>query len=185
MLDSFYNRERSAALLEISTRIDADASAGGLGYMLPLLYRALGGGIIQIFRDRTSSAGTDYPEMRAEAARLIGKIGNFESVEILVKVLEQEKENTVSSAIISALGELGTNNRNISLQAVYNKIVSASAGDGEDRMAAAAIGAVEKISAYSGNFNTAYGTRTLIEIYRGNYSKNIKVGARDALGRMK
>lgn len=185
MLDSFYSRDRSRALSEISERISNNEAEGGFDYLLPLLYRALGEGIIQIFRDRTSSSGTDYPEMRAEAARLTGRIGNFESVEILVKVLEYEKESIVSAAIIDALGELGTNNRNISLQAVYNKIRTAGSSGGKDRMAAAAIGAIEKIAAYSGDTDTAYGRRTLIEIYRGNYSKKIRESAIDALRRIK
>jgi len=176
MIDSPSVDDREKAVIEIALRIDEQPPGSGPGYMLPLLYRALGGG-------RLSAAG--YPSVRAEAARLIGLIGNFESLEILVAALEEEDDNTVNAAIIDALGTLGTNYRNLSLQTVYNKIHGRSGRPGDDRVAAAAVRTVGLISNYSGNYGTGLATGILIDIYRGHYSKSIRDSAKAELRRMR
>jgi outer membrane protein assembly factor BamB len=185
MLDTPSLSNREMVLSDIAERIGSSTGSGGLNYILPLLYRALGEGRLRIFSGGMAGSSTDYPSIRSESARLIGRIGDFESVGFLVKMLEEEEDNIVCAAIIDALGELGTNNRKMSLQAVYTKIESGRTTGTDDRIAASAIKAVELISEYSGSSGSGYGYRILLEIYRGNYSKNIRDSAKDLLRRMK
>ncbi|MBI9105366.1 MAG: PQQ-binding-like beta-propeller repeat protein [Spirochaetales bacterium] len=185
MLESSSADDMEKALAEIGRSIDMKPENRGLSYILPLLYRAIGEDRIPGRQRGNIAMGSDFPAIRAGAADLIGRIGDFYSVEILTRVLEGEADTVVCEAIINALGELGTNYRNISLESVYNKNKGHSGRAGDYRVAAAAVRAVGLITDYSGNIDSEYGYRTLIEIYSGNYSKNIRESAKAALRGMR
>ena len=172
--------DKLRAIKEIGERIAAEGIDRGEQYLLHLLHTALAEGSINT-TVRAGARSEDYPAVRREAARLIGIYGNFESIELLVSVLSVEKRYEVSAAIIRALGELGADYNAQPLAVIYNTVRKDNNGSAYASLAAAAIDAVAKITDYSGVPLSDYGYRTLIEIYRGNYSSGIKKTAGEVL----
>ena len=171
--------DKLKAVKEIGNRIAADGADKGERYLLHLLHTALTEGNMRLSLN-TSSAG-DYPAVRREAARLIGLYGTFESIELLTAVLTEEKQYDVSAAIINALGALGSDYNYLPQWSIYNKVIKDNNGSAYEMLAQAAIEAAGKIIEYSGITGAGYGYRTLMEIYRGNYSSGIRKKAGEVL----
>ncbi len=192
-LDYLYLREaivngdqdvRMEAVEEIGDRIEAGGTERGERYLLHLLYIALTDGSRRITVNRPAAAN-DYPAIRRKAAELIGKYGNFQSVELLTQVLAEEKHYDVSAAIISALGSLGTDYDNLSQWAIYNKVIDDNNGSAYDMLAGAAISAIAEINRYTGDLGSGYGYRALQTIYRGKYSAGTRKLAGEVLRSMR
>ncbi|MDC7226690.1 MAG: PQQ-binding-like beta-propeller repeat protein [Spirochaetales bacterium] len=172
--------EKLEAIEEIGSRIAAEGIDRGEQYLLHLLHLALTEGNIR--RTITAdSRSNDYPAVRREAAKMIGLYGNFESIELLTAVLEEEKHYDVSAAIMRALGELGTDYDNLPLISIYNKVIKDNNGSAHSGLALAAMDAVADITEYSGVPGSFYGYRALMEIYKGHYSSGIKRKAGEVL----
>ncbi|HAK47437.1 MAG TPA: hypothetical protein DCO79_16145, partial [Spirochaeta sp.] len=148
--------EKLDAVEEIGNRIAAEGIDRGEQYLLHLLHMALTEGNIRRIISE-GSRSNDYPAIRREAARLIGLYGNFESIELLTAVLAEEEHYDVSAAIIAALGELGADYNSLPQIAIYNKVIKDNNGSAYGGLALAAIGAVAKISEYTGVPGSGYG----------------------------
>lgn len=168
------------AIEEIGERIAAEGIDRGEQYLLHLLHTALSEGNIR----RTVSAGSrssDYPAVRREAAKMIGLYGNFESIDLLTTVLNEEEHYDVSAAVIGALGTLGADYNGLPQISIYNKVKNDNNRSAHDSLALAAIGAIGRITEYTGVPGSGYGYRTLMEIYMGNYSSVVKRKAGEVL----
>lgn len=169
-LQSGDKKDKLDALAEIKERIAADGVDRGEYYLLHLVHQTLTGAM----QNRI------YPEVRAEAANILGAYGNFESVELLVSALEEEEYSHVSASIIRALGNLGTDYKGLASKAVYNKIVRENSAM-YDRLVLAAVEASERILLYNGISSTGYAHRVLLEIMRGPYSSAMRRKAVEVL----
>ncbi len=176
--------DKIRALEEISDRIAAEGADRGENYLLHLVHLALSESLLTM-ESGIFPAADDYPSVRKKAADILGKYGNFESIELLTVVLGEEKYEDASASMILALGSLGSDFNGLPLEAIYNKVVIDDNGKGSERLALAAVSAVGKITDYSGAAVSGYGYRTLLEIFRGNYSAGTRRKAGEVLRSMK
>lgn len=175
--------DKKAAVDEIALKLEGGKGASRReDYLLQLLYEVLSQGSLS-FTVRGRTSYNDTPKVKIKASDLIGRYGNFESVEILSAILAEEEDYTVSIAIIKALGQLGTNYKGMPMHAIYNKVVNDNSSTAYNNLALAVIEACQNIREYCGDGSGGLYSATLFTIYRGHYSAAVRKKAVEALRR--
>ena len=93
------------ALQYIEEALENDTGSRDLTQIQTSLSSLAGEGVLS--QSRTNGRLTnDYPQVRAEACRLLGKINSPESRDTLTKIALAEKESWVAASAIKSLGEI-------------------------------------------------------------------------------
>ncbi len=184
LLESDSVDQKKKALSEIYERILDDREDRGENYLLPLLYKAMTEGRTRVNTAGGYASSNNYPSVRAEAARLAGYAGNLETIELLVSLLDGEKDGEVRVQMIRALGRLNSDYKGLVLPALYRQIRGDFTGIPDEKIATTTVDAVISIIMYSGVKASGFGLKLLLEISRGPYSSGTRARASDALRRI-
>ncbi len=131
-----------------------------------------------------------YPEVRRRACKLLGELGGEISRDTLIDITQKDDETMVLSQAVYALGIIGMNENNQSLEAIAQVIdADAKKVRVDDNLAIASLLAIEKIAKKNGGFEEEpdpfFIFRSIIKIKEGNYSPNVKKWADMLLDRLK
>ena len=182
MLGSPLLDDRMASLAEIEDMLDRQPESCGPDWLLPLLYDAAAAAPGPGNGSGAADDSGTYPQARAKAVQLLGRIGSIESSTVIADMLGRERDTLVASAMMEALGSLGSNCGNMVLGAIYGRMSRLSGLQRDDRAAIAAVRAIDLLHRYSGAGRDLYAGRVLLDIYRGNYSRVVRDEARIVLG---
>ena len=181
MIDSVDIDRKREALDEIAERMSGDSPQRGDSYLLHLLHRSLAEGALRFDAAGGMDSISSYPPVRSRAAYLAGRLGNLETVDILLSMLQEEDDPLVAASIISALGRLGSDYGGAVQEAVYRRLKRGYNGMPDDRIAMAAAEAAERFYDYNGGAASGYSYRILTEILRSGYSNAARKRAKEVL----
>jgi outer membrane protein assembly factor BamB len=175
-------RDAAARLLaEIRARVKAGFPDGSGWYVSRILERIASGGLHNpVYRNMRIV--NDWPELRAEAADLLGTIGSLESRMLLISILTSEYDDVAKSSEIAALGSLGSDPDGASSRAIAAVFSKSGAGHPEGRIAAAAVGAIGRLIAYGGGIPDPSASSLLIAVLSGRYPESLRAAAQNFLG---
>ena len=125
----------------------------------------------------------DFPELRQQAAQLLGTHGDLSSREQLLELLKNEWAEVVIDKAVQALSELGGIGDGRGTALLLRKLRSTS-GRRDDSLAAAAIHYVRREFRFHGELRTT--TIELLQtIYQGGYSRSLRLRAMETLRGLK
>jgi len=106
----------------------------------------------------------NYPEIRRQAVKYLGQIGNEEARKSLIVILQSENEPAVLQETIKALGDIGTNENNETAANIAWIMDRNNNLNPDNLMALATIDAFEKIAKRNNGLNSPEAVQTLIRI---------------------
>ncbi len=115
-----------------------------------------------------------FPDVRTEAARLLGLVGSTRSRQALIQVIASEYDSIALSAEIEALGSLASDSDGASSRAIAAALSRAGTSPPDDRVASAALNAFERIGAYEGETDEPAAIAALLAISRGDFPQQIR-----------
>jgi hypothetical protein len=176
------NRDILLRLLsEIRSRIVSDSLGKSTWYVVRQLEHLVGEGVLDPVYQNMKLVN-DFPEVRAEAAALLGITGSLGSRDVLIKVIGAEKESMALAAEIDALGMIGSDADGASARAVAEAVFRGETPD--NLVAAAAVFALDRLAAYEGVIKDPAAISALIRISRGGFSRKVRDGALSVLSHM-
>lgn len=168
------NRDILLLLLAgIRERIEDHSIGKSTWYVVRLLEQFSGEGLLNpVYRNMRVI--NNFPDVRTEAARLLGLVGSTRSRQALIQVIGNEYDPIALSAEIEALGSLASDSDGSSSRAVAAALSRAGMSPPDDRIAAAALDALERIDAYEGGTGEPAAVAALFAIYRGDFPQQIR-----------
>lgn len=123
----------------------------------------------------------DFPDLRAEAADLLGRVGSTSSRYALVRAVRAETDGVALAAEIRALGAIASDGDGSSVSAILQAFARRAALPPDSRLASAVVGAVARIAVYEGTVAEPSAVTALIAISRGGYDPAVKAAALSVL----
>jgi len=162
-------------LAEVRSRISQGTLGKSTWYVVRLLEQLAGTGLISpVYQNQ--KVINDFPDLRAEAAELLGVVGSAGSRWALIRVLGAESDSLALSAEIRALGALSVDADGASVRAIAAAFARAEGVPPDNRLAAATVGALDGIAAFMNAMSPA-AAETLLSISRGAYFEEIRMAA--------
>ncbi len=128
----------------------------------------------------------NYPEIRREAAGLLGEIGGERSKQVLLTILRDDPEPMVLSEAVYALGLIGINDENEVTNHVARVLSRQTVQPAPDNnLAFASLLAIEKIAVASGGISDPAVIDALLEVASGNYIREVRLKAIDVISRLR
>jgi HEAT repeat protein len=138
LLRSEYPEDRERAMAELRERIRTGALRGSFETIRDVLRETA----FAVFRRpvyRDGELVNDYPDLRAEAARLLGAIGGVEEQEAFARLLLLEYEWSVRTEIVSAMGRIGADPDGSVSRAIYGAVRELRPNRPQERFARAVL----------------------------------------------
>ena len=175
------NRDMILLLLaKIRDRIDDHSIGKSTWYVARLLERFSGEGLLNpVFRSMKLING--FPDVRTEAARLLGMVGSTRSRHALIQVIAGEYDPVALSAEIEALGFLASDSDGASSRAIAAALSRAGMSPPDDRIADAVLDALERIGAYEGGVGEPAAIAAVLAISAGDFPQQIRSRALSVL----
>lgn len=124
----------------------------------------------------------DFPEVRREAAELLGQIGGDASREILLNMAIKDKEPMVISEAVYSLGLIGGGEQSARVESVITSLVkSQDVIRPDSNFAFAAVSALEMLGKKNGGKVSQEVFAALIRIQNGNYIRPVREKAKQVL----
>ncbi len=166
-------------LSEVRSRLEAGSLGKSTWYIVRILEQLAGTGLIDpIYRNQ--KVINDFPDLRAQAASLLGAVGSAGSRWALMRVAAAETDNYALSEEIRALGSLAFDGDGSSARTIVAAFVRAGTSPADNRLAAATVDALDRIASSTGAMTQA-AAETLFAISRGPYFEQIRAAAIAAL----
>jgi hypothetical protein len=163
-------------LAKIRERIDTQTIGKSAWYVVRLLEHFTGEGLLNpVYRNMRVI--NNFPDVRAEAALLLGRVGSTSSRHVLIHVMGNENDTFSLAAQIGALGSLASDSDGSSSRAIAAAFSREGMSPPDERMAAATLDALDRISAYEGGMGEPAAVAALSSIYRGHFSHQIRARA--------
>jgi hypothetical protein len=160
-------------LARIRERIDDHSIGKSTWYVVRLLEQFSGEGLLnRVYRNMRVM--NDFPDVRTEAARLLGLVGSTRSRQALIQVIGNEYDPIALSAEIGALGFLASDSDGSSSRAIAAALSRAGMSPPDDRIAAAALDAFERIGAYEGGTGEPAAVAALLAVFQGDFPQQIR-----------
>lgn len=182
LADSASREQARQFLSEVRTRIEGQSLGKSTWYVVRLLERLAGTGLIDVDY-RNQKVINNFPDVRAEAAATLGEIGSAGSRWTLIHVVQAEQDPYALSQEITALGRLGFDGDGSSARAITSAFPRAGTYPPDNRLAAAIVDALDMIAASSGSMSRR-ALETLFMISNGPYSEQVRSAALEALGKV-
>ena len=124
----------------------------------------------------------DFPEVRRRAANLLGRVGTEEAKDALIRVLLIDDEPMVKAEAAYALGNLGMNQNNETVQAIEFAYNMEDPTQPDQNFGYAISLAIEKLAQKTpGGLKDPDAYRLLVKIAQGNYLRTVKAKALQVL----
>jgi len=124
----------------------------------------------------------DFPDIRREAAELLGQIGGNQAREALLKIAQSDKEPMVVSEAVYSLGEIGGGDQAARVQSVITNLVREQDIIRPDsNFAFAAASALEMLGKKTDGKVSPDVFAALIRIQNGNYIRPVREKAKQVL----
>lgn len=124
----------------------------------------------------------NYPDIRLEAARLLGTIGSEEAKAILIQACRFEPDGAVLQEVINSIAGISAGDDAGALTTIV-EVASRSdrLGTGDNRTALAAVNAIATISGRTGGLTSSHAFRYLVSVSRGPYVPTVTGRAKQVL----
>ena len=123
----------------------------------------------------------NFPDVRRQAAKYLGQMGTSEAQQSLLDITRFENEPMVLQEAIKALGDIGTNNNNDTVNNIVWTVRRFDNLNPDNLMAIATIDAFEKIAKKNNGINSPEAIQLLIRISDGAYITPVKERAKQLL----
>jgi len=124
----------------------------------------------------------DFPEVRREAAELLGQVGGDQSREALLNMAIKDKEPMVISEAVYSLGLIGGGSQSARVESVITNLVkSQDAIRPDSNFAFAAVSALEMLGKKNNGKVSQEVFAALIRIQNGNYIRPVREKAKQVL----
>jgi outer membrane protein assembly factor BamB len=168
-------------LSEVRSRVSQGSLGKSTFYAVRLLEQLAGTGTISpVYQNQ--KVINDFPDLRAEAASLLGMAGSAGSRWALIRVVGAENDSFALSAEIQALGALAIDGDGASARAISTAFSRSGTSPPDNRLAAATVGALDSIASCMGAM-TPSAAETLLSIFHGAYFEDTRTAALAALQR--
>ncbi len=160
-------------LREIAARVNGGSLGKSRWYVTRMLESITGSGIIVQVRENQRLIN-DFPDLRAAAAALLGRIGSVASRSTLLRVADAETDTVALAAEIRALGTIASDGDGASARAIAHAFTRTAAFGPDGRVAAAAVDALGRIAVYEGSLRETAAVLALSAITRGPYDETTR-----------
>jgi len=124
----------------------------------------------------------DFPEVRREAAELLGQVGGDQSREALLNIAIKDKEPMVVSEAVYSLGLIGGGEQSARVEAIITNLVKSQDTIRPDsNFAFAAVSALEMLGKKNDGKVSQEVFAALIRIQNGNYIRPVREKAKQVL----
>ncbi|MBN1797795.1 MAG: PQQ-binding-like beta-propeller repeat protein [Spirochaetales bacterium] len=172
LLLSFNPYLMQKGLDEIQQRYDALAITSSRNYLFFLLGKVAGISITEI--DKYYNYPEDgYSRIREQACRLYTLLGGFYARDLLLHLIEDEKEMSMKAVAIRCLGILQSDPEGSAVNHMASLILSGRGNTPDNSLARDITHTLRNIAYYNGAL-PASGIKTLLTISQGHYLKNVK-----------
>jgi len=127
----------------------------------------------------------NFPDIRRRSARFLGQIATEEARQTLLEILQFENEPMVIQEVIKALGDIGSNENNETVNYIAWVMERFDNLNPDNIMAIAVIDAFQNIARKNGTINSPRAIQTLMRISEGNYITPVRERARQLLAELR
>ncbi len=128
----------------------------------------------------------NYPEIRRQSAQLLGEIGGERSQQVLLTILQEDPEPMVLAEAVYALGAIGINDDNETLNNIVFMLRRENAREAPDNnLAFASLLALEKIAASQGGISDPETINVVLEVASGGYVRDVRLKAIDVINKLR
>jgi HEAT repeat protein len=128
----------------------------------------------------------NYPDIRRQAAQLLGEVGSPRAREVLIDVLQEDPETMVLSEAVYALGVIGDNEDNRTIRHITRVLSVQNASEAPDNnLAYASLLAIEKIAQADGTISDPEAINAILGVAGGNYIQAVRLKAVDVLSNLR
>jgi hypothetical protein len=166
-------------LADIGRRISSRSLDKSTYYAVRMLEGVLGTGLTNRSLQNQKLVN-DFPDLRAAAAGLLAHVGTTASRAALLDAVNAEPDSVALAAEIDALGAIASDGDGNALRAIVRAFTRRAAAP-DNRLAAAVVGAIGRISVYEGNLGEPTAVATLLAISRGSYDPSVRAAAESIL----
>lgn len=128
----------------------------------------------------------NYPDIRRQAAQLLGEVGGERAKEVLIDVLQEDPETMVLSEAVYALGVIGQNENNRTVRHIVRVLQVQNAAEAPDNnLAYASLLALEKIAQAQGGLSDPEAINAILGVAGGTYIQAVRLKAIDVLSNLR
>lgn len=128
----------------------------------------------------------NYPEIRRQSAQLLGEIGGERSQQVLLTILQEDPEPMVLAEAVYALGTIGINDDNETLDNIVFMLRRENARETPDNnLAFASLLAMEKLAAAQGGISDPEAINVVLEVAAGSYVRDVRLKAIDVINKLR
>ena len=153
-------RGSGSVLADVGGRVASRSLGKSTWYTVRMLENVAGLGLVVQSR-LNQKLVNDFPDLRAEAAGLLGRVGSTSSRDALLRAVRAETDGVALAAEIRALGAIASDGDGASLRAILQAFTRRAALPPDSRLAAAVVDAVARIAVYEGTIAEPSAVTTL------------------------
>ncbi len=163
-------------LSELEHRVDSGTLGKSRWYAARIVEGIVGIGLVNQVRVNQKLIN-DFPDLRAEAAGLLGRVGSAASRYSLLQAAASEREPVALAEEIRALGAIASDGDGASLRAIVRAFNARSSLGVDNRLAAAMVEAVGRIAVYEGGINERAAITALLSVTTNGYDASVQAAA--------
>ena len=167
-------------LSDVGSRVASRSLGKTTWYTVRMLENAAGLGLVSQVR-LNQKLINDFPDFRAEAAGLLGRVGSTSSRTALLRSLGAETDGVALAAEIRALGAIASDADGASLRAILRAFTPRASPAPDSRLASAVVDAIARITVYEGGIAEPSAVTTLLSISEGGYDPSVRAAALSVL----
>ena len=167
-------------LSEVRSRLASRTLGGSRWYAARDLEGVVGYGLLTQVRQNQKLVN-DFPDLRAQAADLLARIGSTASRTALLRAVSAEPDPLALSAEVHALGALASDGDGASVRTIVRAFTHRPGGPPDNRLAAAVVGALGRIARYEGSLGDSDAISALIAVASGDYDLSVRAAAASIL----
>jgi hypothetical protein len=123
----------------------------------------------------------NYPDVRKDAATLLGELGTPEAKDTLIRICVADPEPMVLQAAVASLGKIGMNDNGETVAAIAWIVTRFDVLNPDNLLALSAVDAFDKIAAKNNGIKDPNAIRMLIRIAGGPYIRPVRERAEQVL----
>ena len=163
-------------LSELAGRVSSGSLGKSRWYAARLLEYVVGFGLVTQVRQNQKLIN-DFPDLRAQAAGLLGMVGSASSRVALLRAAAAERDPVALAAEVRAVGAISSDGDGASLRGVVRAFTARSSLGPDGRLADALVDAVGHIAAYEGGISERSAVDALITVTTGPYDAGTQSAA--------